>query len=69
MNARSVNSARRALASREEVAEYLNIPVSTLSYWAMRHEGPPYRLVGRVARYAWVEVDRWVAEQQGGGAA
>jgi excisionase family DNA binding protein len=60
---------RRPLATRAEVAEYLHVPVATLERWAYLGTGPNYRRVGRHTRYAWPDVDRWLAEHalQGGG--
>jgi excisionase family DNA binding protein len=69
MSSRSVSSARQALASREEIAEYLNVPVSTLAYWATHRAGPPFRKVGRLVRYSWAECEAWIAEQEAGGGA
>lgn len=61
---------RGRLASRVEVAEYLGVPVGTLTRWAYRQIGPPYKIVGRHARYRWDDVDRWLeAQESGGGAA
>jgi excisionase family DNA binding protein len=57
------------LASRPEVANYLGVPVATLERWAYMGTGPKYRKVGRHARYAWADVDRWLAAQESGGAA
>ncbi|WP_308190448.1 helix-turn-helix transcriptional regulator [Pseudonocardia sp. TRM90224] len=55
------------LASRSEVAAYLGLPVATLSQWAYKRVGPPYRVIGKHARYRWADVDRWVAAQTSGG--
>lgn len=52
------------LASRKEVAEWLGLPVSTLEQWAHRGIGPPYRRLGRSARYDWLEVQKWVESQE-----
>lgn len=58
------------LATRQEVADYLGVPVATLTAWAYRDKGPRYRLIGRHARYDWADVRRWLdAQQQGGGEA
>lgn len=57
------------LASRPEVAEYLDLPVRTLDQWAYRGTGPRFRKVGRHARYSWADVEQWLSEQQTGGAA
>lgn len=61
---------RQRFASRRDVAEYLDVPESTLVRWAYKRIGPPYRIIGRHARYDWADVDRWIdAQQAGGGAA
>jgi excisionase family DNA binding protein len=57
----------RRLASRGEVAAYLGVPLGTLDRWAHHKTGPPYKIVGKHARYAWPDVDRWLAEQESGG--
>jgi excisionase family DNA binding protein len=57
------------MATRAEVAEYLGVPAATLTQWAYKRVGPHYRIIGRHARYAWPDVDRWVATQESGGAA
>lgn len=57
---------RKTLASRREVAAYLQVPVATLERWATRSEGPPYRKVGRHTRYVWSEVDAWLTAQHRG---
>ncbi len=57
------------LASRREVADFLGLPQATLTAWAYKRVGPRYRLVGRHARYAWGDVEMWLANQAAGGAA
>jgi excisionase family DNA binding protein len=57
------------LATRAEVAEYLGVPVTTVTTWAYKRIGPPYKLIGKHARYSWSDVDRWVNAQSSGGAA
>lgn len=54
----------RPLATRVQVAEYLNLPAGTLTQWAHRGIGPKYKRVGRHARYSWSDVDSWLAQQQ-----
>lgn len=58
---------RRALGSRREVAEYLGLPPSTLNQWAYKSFGPPFKIIGRHARYDWDLVERWVEAQRTGG--
>lgn len=56
--------ARQPLASRQEVADYLKVPVQTLTAWASRGTGPKYHRVGVHARYQWADVDQWLADQE-----
>lgn len=60
---------RDRYASRKEVAEYLGVPVATLTAWAYKRGGPAYKIIGKHARYAWADVDRWVESLESGGAA
>lgn len=53
------------LWTTEEVAAFLGVPVSTVYKWNYRHEGPPYKRVGKFARYRADDVLRWLAEQPG----
>lgn len=55
---------RRALATREEVAEYLQLNVNTLAKWASEGTGPRYSRVGRHTRYRWADVERWLDQRQ-----
>lgn len=48
------------LLTREEVANLLQIPPSTLAQWACRGEGPAFHRVGRWARYRTSDVERWL---------
>ncbi len=57
---------RRPLATIEEVAEFLGVPVKTLYAWRSRRlntEGPRGLRVGRHVRYRWSDVDAWVEAQ------
>lgn len=58
----------RPLATRQEVADHIGVPVRTLESWAYRGTGPRYVLCGRHARYRWVDVEAWL-EQNAQGAA
>jgi predicted DNA-binding transcriptional regulator AlpA len=59
------------LATPEEVAEYLQIPLPTLYTWRARAvrlrkphlRGPVAITVGRHLRYRWSDVDAWVDDQ------
>lgn len=56
-------SARRPLASVDEVSAYLAVPVQTLYTWRKRDTGPKGFRVGRHIRYYWADVDAWVEQQ------
>lgn len=62
-------STREALGSTAEVAEYLGVPEKTLKQWRWEDKGPRYLSVGRHVRYAWPDVDEWLATQAKGGVA
>jgi excisionase family DNA binding protein len=57
------------LASRSEVADFLGVPVATLVRWAYTRTGPPYKIIGRHARYRWADVEAWLAQKESGGGA
>jgi excisionase family DNA binding protein len=52
------------LATQDEVAEYLRVPVSTLEQWRWRKTGPKWSKVGRHVRYASADVEEWFAAQR-----
>ncbi|MGW5939743.1 helix-turn-helix domain-containing protein [Streptomyces celluloflavus] len=54
---------RAPLATPEEVAVYLGVPVKTLYQWRHRRIGPNALKVGRHLRYRWAEVDAWLTAQ------
>ncbi len=58
------DAGRRPLASVEEVAAYLGVPVATLYRWRSRSEGPPGFRVGRFVRYRWADVDAWLEQRR-----
>jgi hypothetical protein len=52
------------LASRVEVAEYLQVTPKTLADWASRGVGPRYTRFGKggaATRYRWADVESWLA--------
>ncbi|MFI1534519.1 helix-turn-helix transcriptional regulator [Streptomyces anandii] len=62
----TASSAQRGpLASPQDVAAYLGVPVKTLYQWKYRGIGPKVHKVGRHLRYRWSEVDAWVNAQSG----
>lgn len=48
------------LATREQIAEYLNVKPQTLDAWVARRKGPPYVKVEGARRYDWTDVREWV---------
>ncbi|MEV0368379.1 helix-turn-helix domain-containing protein [Streptomyces sp. NPDC050636] len=61
--AASGDAGRPPLATPEEVATYLGVPVKTLYQWRHRGIGPNVLKVGRHLRYRWQEVDTWLNAQ------
>jgi len=53
----------RPLASAEEVAEFLGVPVATLHQWRYKGTGPKASKVGRWLRYRWSDVEAWLDRQ------
>ena len=49
----------------EAVAEYLQIPLSSIYQWRTRGFGPKATRVGRHLRWDLDEVDRWMRENAG----
>jgi excisionase family DNA binding protein len=58
-----------ALWSPQDTADYLGVPVKTLYSWRHRDRGPRTLKVGRHLRYRPADVETWLAEQNGEGAA
>ena len=52
---------REPLATSAEVAAYLRVKPATLDDWAYRRTGPRFMKVGGRRRYAWPDVDAWLA--------
>lgn len=57
---------QRKLATPEEVAEWLQVPVDRLKRWRKERRGPAYMRVGRDVRYAWADVHRWCLASRSG---
>lgn len=55
---------RRALATPEQLSEYLGIPMKTLYQWRYEGHGPKGVRIGKHLRYRWENVDAWVAQQE-----
>ncbi|WP_327401979.1 helix-turn-helix domain-containing protein [Streptomyces sp. NBC_01288] len=62
---------RRKLATAEEVAEYLGVPIGTVYQWSSRGGGPKLIKVGRHLRARWTDIEQWLDAQtvKTGGAA
>lgn len=55
---------RRPLATPDDLAEFLGVPRHTLDVWRSRGLGPAWSKVGRHVRYAWEDIEKWLAEQR-----
>jgi excisionase family DNA binding protein len=53
------------LLSPDEVAAYLDVPVSTIHYWRSRGEGPLGFKVGKRLRFRATDVAKWLEERKG----
>ncbi|MDK1348011.1 helix-turn-helix domain-containing protein [Streptomyces sp. 378] len=58
-------SQRRPLATAQEVAEYLGVPVATVYNWKYRGDGPKFIKVGRHLRARWEDVEAYLEQQTG----
>jgi excisionase family DNA binding protein len=52
------------LASLEEVAQFLGVPMGTLYRWRSTGQGPPGYRVGRHVRYRWSDVSTWLESRR-----
>jgi hypothetical protein len=50
----------RLLLLGSEAAKLLAVPERTLAAWRLRGEGPPYCRIGRLIRYPYLELLRWL---------
>jgi excisionase family DNA binding protein len=57
----------RPLATRKEVAQFLRVSVQRMEQWAHRGKGPRFTKVGRLVRYDWADVEKWLTAQEAGG--
>ena len=51
------------LLTTEEVADLLQVPVSTLYQWRYRRKGPPAIQIGRHLRYREDRLSEWIDDQ------
>jgi excisionase family DNA binding protein len=54
---------RRPLATPQQVADYLGVPLGTIYQWSSRGGGPKFIRVGRHLRARWDDVERWLDSQ------
>lgn len=55
---------RDGMINSEELAAYLDVPVSTLDMWAHKGGGPVFHKVGVHRRYQPADVKGWLAERR-----
>ncbi|WP_416978658.1 helix-turn-helix transcriptional regulator [Streptomyces sp. T028] len=60
---RAAPAPRRPLASAQEVADYLGVPLNTVYQWSSRGTGPKFIKVGRHLRARWDDVEAWLDAQ------
>ena len=53
-----------SLMTVRDVAEILQVPVSTVHHWAVRGDGPPSFKVGKHRRFDAAIVATWLEEQK-----
>jgi excisionase family DNA binding protein len=56
-------TARRPMATPQEVADYLRVEINTVYDWRRKRTGPKASKVGKHLRYAWSDVDAWLEQQ------
>lgn len=59
---------RRPLATAQEIADYLGVPLGTVYQWSSRGGGPRLVKVGRHLRARWSDVDSYLDTQTIGAA-
>ena len=47
-----------------ELAQWLQLNVSTLKHWRGRGDGPPWVMVGGAVRYRAADVEGWLGERR-----
>jgi len=60
---KSTMSDRRRLATAEEIAEYLGVPLRTVYQWSSRGGGPRLIKVGRHLRARWSDIEAYLDAQ------
>ena len=51
------------LLSTQQLASYLDLPITTLYQWRYQRQGPAAFRVGRHLRYRWSDVQAWINRQ------
>lgn len=69
MHRSTLPAPRRPLATVPELATHYGVPQKTIHYWHQTQTGPGQLMfrVGKYIRARWDDVDRYDAEQAGGG--
>jgi len=49
----------------DEIAEFLRVPVDTVSAWRSKGTGPAFLRIGRYVRYRPEDFDAWMESQRG----
>jgi excisionase family DNA binding protein len=59
----AIGTPLRQLWTIDQVAEFLNVPKSTLYKWRYKGYGPPAWRIGKQLRYDAAAVRRWLIEE------
>jgi excisionase family DNA binding protein len=60
---RATDTQRRKLATAEEIADYLGVPLGTVYQWSSRGGGPRLIKVGRHLRARWDDIEAYLDAQ------
>jgi excisionase family DNA binding protein len=61
--ARQIQSMEKLL-SPTDLAQYLDVPRSTIYEWNYKRTGPPAIRIGKHVRYRLADVERWLGTRQ-----